>query len=975
MTLIDQIKEYAVKDVVKIIGYYVPLKPEGREWTGKCPFHNDHTPSLQVNPDKGIWKCFACGAGGRGGFPFVERIEGGDFFTSLRRVAEILNIDLPDGRRIRLAPREERVAPVDRPVFELKEWTDDELVLLGSPRGDDGRPLWTGKQIETDFSLFSVASYTLPPSRSSTTGQSVRRSAIETCPVFTFKYTRPDGSEWGRLYLPLNRRGSKFYHWPTGAGHRSDIYADSRLVTALEQAAAGRKHAVYKHVLICSGGSDAINAYMNLYEDDLDEAVHVCWLGSETQHLPLDVYCLLRSCAENIYICYDQDETGIARMHRIALQYPEIRIVNLPRNMNASTLGRCKDIRDFFKSFSYEGSKTYDFRLWMYTSQCIRFWEAKKNNKGEENGKYALVTSSAVQFAHVNGISVCQTAGGEYYYVRVKGNVVSIIQPDDIEPLVKGLMREYIRSNKSYYNIEIVEAIFKTKLFTSKNLRLIDQVELNFSYLAAQQQYFVFRNGIFRVTAQSVEAVTPAEAAFYVFERKIIPNDFTLQEKPFRVRYSARHEALRKLRDEATFASPEREQADRQIRELRPVDRYELDITLDGDTLSFVRFVYNTGRVYWQKEKRGETLTADERAEHDLNFINKCWCIGYLLRKYKDVSNACAILAVETEVMIEGESEGRTGKSLFGKYLREMISLLAIEMRNVDFTHKGDNIFAGVREDITDVVMLNDLDRGQGLHRIFNAITDGMNTRRMYQDTYTIPFDKSPKLYITSNYIPKLDGSSRGRLVISAFSNYYHADTPGKGLREFNPQMEFGHNLVEDYSLADMNRLYNFFIACVQLNMTFPEKIMPVMDRIELRSIQEELGSKKIFEWFEKIFAPDGDTPCVDTAFWRDDMMRAYRQGAYSVKEYGNKVKPERFRANLEKYCAYKGWIPNPEELYRNQTERLRREYRKQRETPDGERCDGYFWFIQTRPLTPEIKACFRDNSIQPLKIEVEENQ
>ena len=43
----------------------IELKKKGRSWQGRCPFHADgKTPSLSVTPEKGLWKCFGCNAGG-----------------------------------------------------------------------------------------------------------------------------------------------------------------------------------------------------------------------------------------------------------------------------------------------------------------------------------------------------------------------------------------------------------------------------------------------------------------------------------------------------------------------------------------------------------------------------------------------------------------------------------------------------------------------------------------------------------------------------------------------------------------------------------------------------------------------------------------------------------------------------------------------------------------------------------------------
>lgn len=90
-------------DIVDVIGEHVSLKRKGREWLGLCPFHEDHRPSLYVNPDKQIYKCFACGAGGDV-LKFVQMREGLTFPQAIERLAERAGIQLQPVRR--MAPQE-----------------------------------------------------------------------------------------------------------------------------------------------------------------------------------------------------------------------------------------------------------------------------------------------------------------------------------------------------------------------------------------------------------------------------------------------------------------------------------------------------------------------------------------------------------------------------------------------------------------------------------------------------------------------------------------------------------------------------------------------------------------------------------------------------------------------------------------------------------------------------------------------------
>lgn len=91
--IILQVKENA--DIVQVIGQYVPLKRAGARWLGLCPFHHDRSPSLNVTPQMGIYKCFACGAGGDV-LKFVQEYEKLDFIDALRTVAGRAGIAIPE---------------------------------------------------------------------------------------------------------------------------------------------------------------------------------------------------------------------------------------------------------------------------------------------------------------------------------------------------------------------------------------------------------------------------------------------------------------------------------------------------------------------------------------------------------------------------------------------------------------------------------------------------------------------------------------------------------------------------------------------------------------------------------------------------------------------------------------------------------------------------------------------------------------
>ncbi|MEO1235961.1 MAG: DNA primase [Planctomycetota bacterium] len=89
----DKEKVQAATDIVRLIGEQVNLRPKGKEFAGLCPFHDDKSPSMQVSPQKQIYKCFSCGAGGDA-FSFVMNYHKMGFVEALKYLAERAGIEL-----------------------------------------------------------------------------------------------------------------------------------------------------------------------------------------------------------------------------------------------------------------------------------------------------------------------------------------------------------------------------------------------------------------------------------------------------------------------------------------------------------------------------------------------------------------------------------------------------------------------------------------------------------------------------------------------------------------------------------------------------------------------------------------------------------------------------------------------------------------------------------------------------------------
>ena len=89
---IERVK--AASDIVEVVSEHVQLRQQGRNWLGLCPFHNENTPSFNVNPELQIYHCFGCGVGGDV-YKFLQEIDKVSFLEAVTFLAGRAGISLP----------------------------------------------------------------------------------------------------------------------------------------------------------------------------------------------------------------------------------------------------------------------------------------------------------------------------------------------------------------------------------------------------------------------------------------------------------------------------------------------------------------------------------------------------------------------------------------------------------------------------------------------------------------------------------------------------------------------------------------------------------------------------------------------------------------------------------------------------------------------------------------------------------------
>lgn len=126
-TVIQEVRDRA--DIVEVVAEQLPLKRAGKDFSARCPFHNDKTPSFYVVPAKGIFKCFGCGESGDV-FTFLMKRSGLTFVDAVRQLAARYGVEVPETESAR---------PEDEPNRRLHEaiaFAADHFI--DRLRGDEG---------------------------------------------------------------------------------------------------------------------------------------------------------------------------------------------------------------------------------------------------------------------------------------------------------------------------------------------------------------------------------------------------------------------------------------------------------------------------------------------------------------------------------------------------------------------------------------------------------------------------------------------------------------------------------------------------------------------------------------------------------------------------------------------------------------------------------------------------------------------
>ncbi|NLN18282.1 MAG: DNA primase [Firmicutes bacterium] len=291
-----------------VFGEYVQLRKSGRSWVGLCPFHHEKTPSFHVEPQKGLYYCFGCKAGGDV-FDFVMKMEGLTFREALAFLAEKAGLEMSSAKRVEDSPE----ARLRRDLIEVNELACSfyQRVLLG-PGGEKAREYLRSRGLDPRWIRHFRLGYA-PDRWDGLTGYLVdieKAGAGLQAGLLVAKRTGGAYDRFrGRIMFPfvdvngkvvafggrtLGSEEPKYLNSPETA-----VYVKSRQLYGLAQAKEAMRRE--RRVVVVEGYFDCIA----LQRSGVGYTVASCGTALTREHVRL-----LRRFVSDVYLCFDADSAG-----------------------------------------------------------------------------------------------------------------------------------------------------------------------------------------------------------------------------------------------------------------------------------------------------------------------------------------------------------------------------------------------------------------------------------------------------------------------------------------------------------------------------------------------------------------------------------------------------------------------------------------------------------------------------------------
>ena len=340
-------------DIVDVIGQYVHLTKKGSTYFGLCPFHNEKTGSFSVSPNKQMYYCFGCGAGGNV-FTFMMQYENFTFGEAMEALADRAGVALP---KQEYSAAQKREADKKQRLLEInKEAARYFYTLLRNDRGKHALAYFQKRELSEEtmkkFGLGYSDQYSDDLYRY-LRSKGYEDEILKESGLVTIDERRGGYDKfWNRAMFPImdvHNRVIGFGGRVMGDGEpkylnspETRIFDKSRNLYGLNIARTTRKN----QLLLCEGYMDVIA----LHQAGFDNAVASLGTALTSGHANL-----LKRYTKEVYLTYDSDGAGVKAALRAIPILKEVGIVTKVINMRPY-----KDPDEFIKAL---GAEEYQKRI------------------------------------------------------------------------------------------------------------------------------------------------------------------------------------------------------------------------------------------------------------------------------------------------------------------------------------------------------------------------------------------------------------------------------------------------------------------------------------------------------------------------------------------------------------------------------------------------------------------------------------
>ena len=265
--------------------------------------------------------------------------------------------------------------------------------------------------------------------------------------------------------------------------------------------------------------------------------------------------------------------------------------------------------------------------------------------------------------------------------------------------------------------------------------------------------------------------------------------------------------------------------------------------------------------------------------------------IGFLMHGYKNLS-FCPAVILNDEV-ISDNPEGGTGKGLFMNALSNMKKVVTIDGKS--FAFERSFAYQLVSAD-TQILVFDDVKKYFDFERLFSIITEGLTLEKKNKDAIKIPFSKSPKIAMTTNYAIKGSGNSFIRRKWELELHQYYS-------KAFTPLDEFGKLMFGDWNDDDWCEFDNYMIGCLS-NYLHTGLVKSKFVNLKIRQLSAET-SHDFIEWCGLVEGqPKNNTMDTDIRLYKNEL---YNDFVNEYPDYGPKSKMTISRTKFYKWLVAYG--------------------------------------------------------------------